>query len=274
MGKTGRQASSKAKQAADSTALEVLARVGLVAYGVVHLLVGWLALQVAWGGSKENADQSGAMQELAEKPFGTALLWVLAVGLAALAVWQATEAIWGVRESDKGKRLRKQATAGGKAVIYLVLGVSAARFAMGSGKSSSESQQDTTQGVLGWPGGQFIVAVAALVVIAVGGANVYRGFNKKFMRDIDTGSVPASARGPLTRMGQFGYGAKGVALAVVGLLLGYAALTFDPEKASGLDGAMRTIVQQPFGQGLLTAVALGFVAFGLFAFAQARYRKM
>lgn len=274
MGETGRQASDTAKQAADSTALEVLARVGLVAYGVVHLLVGWLALQIAWGGSSENADQSGALQELAEKPFGTVLLWILAVGLAALAIWQATEAIWGVHESKKAKRLRKQATAGGKAIIYLLLGISAARFAMGSGKSSSQTQQDTTQGVLGWPGGQFIVAVAALVVIAVGAANVYRGVSKKFMRDIDTGSVPSSARAPLTRLGQFGYVAKGVALAVVGLLLGYAALTFDPEKASGLDGAMRTIVQQPLGQILLTAVALGFVAFGLFAFAQARYRKM
>jgi len=274
MGKTTRQASSSARQAADSTALEVLARVGLVAYGIVHLLVGWLALQVAWGGSGENADQSGALQQLAEQPFGTVLLWVLAVGLAALAIWQATEALWGVHESERGKKLRKQATAGGKAVIYLLLGISAARFAMGSGQSSSESQQDTTQGVLGWPGGQFIVAIAALVVIAIGGANIYRGVQKKFLRDLNTGALPAKAQQALTRLGQFGHIAKGVALAVVGLLLGYAALTFDPEKATGLDGAMRTIVQQPFGQFLLTAVALGFVAFGVFAFAQARYRNM
>lgn len=274
MGKTTRQASSSARQAADSTALEVLARVGLVAYGIVHLLVGWLALQVAWGGSSENADQSGALQQLAEQPFGTVLLWVLAVGLAALAIWQVTEAIWGVHESERGKKLRRQATAGGKAVIYLLLGISAARFAMGSGQSSSQSQQDTTQGVLGWPGGQFIVAVAALVVIAVGGANIYRGVKKKFLRDLDTGSLPAKARRTLTRLGQFGHIAKGIALALVGLLLGYAAVTYDPEKATGLDGAMRTIVEQPFGKFLLTAVALGFVAFGIFAFAQARYRRM
>jgi len=274
MGKTTRQASSSARQAADSPALEVLARVGLVAYGIVHLLVGWLALQVAWGGSSENADQSGALQQLAEQPFGTVLLWVLAVGLAALAIWQATEAIWGVHESERGKKLRKQATTGGKAVIYLLLGISAARFAMGSGQSSSQSQQDTTQGVLGWPGGQFIVAVAALVVIAIGGANIYRGVKKKFLRDLDTGSLPAKARRTLTRLGQFGHIAKGIALALVGLLLGYAAVTYDPEKATGLDGAMRTIVEQPFGKFLLTAVALGFVAFGIFAFAQARYRRM
>lgn len=274
MGKVTGQASSTARQASNSTALETLARVGLVAYGVVHLLVGWLALQIAWGGSGQNADQSGALQELAEKPFGTVLLWLLAVGLVALALWQASEAIWGVHETERTKQLRKQATAGAKAVIYLLLGLSAARYAMGSGTSSSKSQQDTTQGVLGLPGGQVIVAIAGLVVIGVGAANVYRGWTKKFMDDIDTGSMPANARRPTTLIGQVGYLAKGLAMAVVGLLLGYAAVTFDPEKASGLDGAMRTILQQPFGQFLLTAVALGFVAFGLFAFVQARYRTL
>lgn len=274
MSKTSRQASGTARQAANSTSLEILARVGLVAYGIVHLLVGWLALQIAWGGSGENADQSGALQQLAEQPFGTVLLWVLAIGLVALALWQATEAIWGVHESERSKRLLKQAAAGAKAVIYLLLGISAASVAMGSGQSSSQSQQDTTQGVLGWPGGQFIVAIAGAVVVAIGGANIYRGVKLKFLRDLDTGSMPAEAQRGLTRLGQFGHVAKGVALAVVGLLLAYAAVTFDPQKATGLDGAMRTIVQQPFGRFLLTAVALGFVAFGLFAFAQARYRRL
>lgn len=268
------KAEGKAQEAADSKGLEVLARVGMVAYGLVHLLVGWLALQVAWSGGGENADQSGALSQLAEQPFGTGILWLVAVGLVALAIWQAAEAIWGVHDSDQKKRVRTQATAGAKAVLYLLLGISAARFAMGSGQSSSQSQQSTTQGVLGWPGGQFIVAVAALVIIAIGVANIYRGISKKFLREIDTGAIPGNAQKVITRLGQVGYVAKGIALAVVGLLLGYAALTFDPDKATGLDGAMRTIADQPFGKFLLTAIALGFVAFGLFAFAQARYRRM
>lgn len=274
MSETADKAEGKAQEVADSRGLEVLARAGLVSYGVVHLLVGWLALQVAWSGSGENADQSGALSQLAEQPFGPVILWLVAVGLVALALWQAAEAIWGVSENDKKKRVRKQVTAGGKAVLYLLLGISAARFAMGSGQSSSQSQQSTTQGVLGWPGGQFIVAVAALVIIAIGAANAYRGVSKKFLREIDTGAIPAKAQQVIIRLGQVGFVAKGIALAVVGLLLGYAALTFDPDKATGLDGAMRTIADQPFGKFLLTAIALGFVAFGLFAFAQARYRRM
>lgn len=274
MSNTAGKAEGAAHDVADSKALEVLARVGMIAYGVVHLLVGWLALQVAWSGSSENADQSGALSQLAEQPFGTAILWVVAVGLVDLAIWQGAEAIWGVHEGDTKKQVRKQATAAGKAVVYLLLGISAARFAMGSGQSSSQSQQSTTQGVLGWPGGQVIVVVAALVLIAVGGANVYRGISRKFLREIDTGALPGNTRQVITRLGQVGFIAKGIALAVVGLLLGYAAITFDPNKATGLDGAMRTIAGQPFGRFLLTAIALGFIAFGLFAFAQARYRKM
>lgn len=274
MTNTAKDAGDTARKAADSKPLEVLARVGLVAYGVVHLLVGWIALQVAWGGSGEDADQSGALRTLAEQPFGPALLWLVAVGLTALAIWQATEAIWGFQGGDTKKRVRRRVTAGAKAVVYLLLAISAAKYAMGSGESSSESQQDTTSGVLGLPLGQALVVIAALILIAVGVAHVRKAFTKKFLREIDTSSMAPAARKTITRLGQVGFAAKGVALSVVGLLLGYAALTYDPEQATGLDGAMRTIAEQQFGQFLLTAVALGFGAFGIFALAQSRYRPM
>ncbi|MEJ7703617.1 MAG: DUF1206 domain-containing protein [Geodermatophilaceae bacterium] len=274
MANTARDAGDTARKAADSKWLEVLARVGLVAYGVVHLLVGWIALQVAWGGSGDSADQSGALQNLAEQPYGPALLWLIALGLAALTIWQASEATWGFQGGDAKKRVRRRVTAGAKAVVYLLLAISAARFAMGSGQSSSQSQQSTTSGVLGLPLGRALVVAAALIVVAVGVGHVRKAFTKKFLKEIDTSAMTPAARKTITRLGQAGYAGKGAALAVVGLLLGYAAVTFDAEKASGLDGAMRTIAAQPFGRFLLTAVALGFVAFGLFAFAQSRYRPM
>ena len=122
---TGGTTESKAEQAVDSTSLEWLARGGLVAYGVVHLLVGWLALQIAWGGSSGiSADTSGALRTLADQPFGKVLLWVVAVGLVALALWQASEAIWGYRNQDRAKRIRKQVTSGAKATVYAGLAVS------------------------------------------------------------------------------------------------------------------------------------------------------
>lgn len=266
----------KAEQAGDSAALEALARFGLIAYGVVHLLIGWLALQLAWGASaSKSADPSGAMRTLADQPLGKFLLWLVAVGLLGLALWQASEAIWGYRNCEGSKRVRKQVTSGAKAVIYAALGVSAASVALGSGSSSSQSQQQTTTtGVLAWPAGRVIVVVTGLIIVSVGVAGVVKGMQKSFSDEIDTSSMSPAAREGVARLGQVGYIAKGAALGLVGGLLGYAALTFDRQKAPGLDGALQTILAQPFGKFLLTAVAFGFGAFGLFAMLQSRYRRM
>jgi len=268
------KADSKAEQAGDSTSLEWLARGGLIAYGVVHLLVGWLALQIAWGASAGSADTSGALATLAQQPFGKVLLWVVAVGLVALALWQVSEAVWGFRSREGAKRVGKQVTSGAKAAVYAALGVSAALVALGSGTSSSQSQEQATTGVLAWPGGRVLVVAASLVIIAVGVASVIKGVKKSFTEEIATSSMSPSARTGVLRLGQVGYIAKGLALSVVGGLLTYATLTLDRQQAQGLDGALQTILAQPFGRFLLTAVALGFVAFGLFAILQSRYRRM
>jgi hypothetical protein len=119
-----------------------------------------------------------------------------------------------------------------------------------------------------------LVVAAGLAIIAVGVASVIKGVRKSFTEEIDTSSMSPSARTGVLRLGQVGYIAKGLALSVVGGLLTYATLTFDRQQAQGLDGALQTILAQPFGRFLLTAVALGFVAFGLFAILQSRYRRM
>lgn len=272
---TGGTTAGKAEQAGDSASLEWLARGGLIAYGVVHLLVGWLALQIAWGTSAgTSADTSGALTTLARQPFGEVLLWVVAVGLVALAVWQVSEAIWGHPDRDGAKRVRTQVTSGAKAAVYAALALSAALVALGSGSSSSRSQEQATTGVLAWPGGRVLVVAAGLVVIGVGVIGIVKGIKQSFTEEIDTSSMSPAARTGVLRLGQVGYIAKGVALSVVGGLLTYATVTFDRQTAQGLDGALQTILAQPFGRFLLTAVALGFAAFGLFAVLQSRYRRM
>ena len=266
-----------ARQAGNSDTLEHLARVGLIAYGVVHLLVAWLAVQLAWfGGGGESADQSGAMSTLAESPIGKPLLWVVALGLIALAAWQAAEVIrwksgWSASGKQRTKALRKSGNALVKAVIYGALAVLAIRFATGSGQSSSSSQQETTAGVFGWPFGQWLVGAAGLALIGVGAWHVRKGLNQHFMKQIDTSKASPSAVRLVTRLGQVGFPGKGIALAGVGGLLIWAAVTFDPSKARGLDGALRTILDLPFGQILLTLVALGIAAFGAFCLVRARY---
>jgi hypothetical protein len=149
--------------------------------------------------------------------------------------------------------------------------VLAIRYATGNGQSSSQSQQETTAGVFGWPGGQWLVGAAGLVLVGVGAWHVRKGMNKHFLKQIDTTGCSPSATRLVTRLGQVGFPGKGIALALVGGLLIWAAVTFDPNKAQGLDGALHTVLQLPFGQILLTLVAIGIAAFGAFCFVRARY---
>jgi polyphosphate kinase 2 PPK2/uncharacterized protein DUF1206 len=160
------QAGDKAEQVGDSKALEVLARVGLVAYGVVHLLLGWLALQIAWGLSgRESADTSGAMKTLADQPFGQVLLWLVAVGLAALALWQASAVIWGYRNLEGAERVRKQITSGAKAVVFAALGYSAGAAALGAGSSSAQSQQQSKRFLELVPGVEKAIVDSGIILI-------------------------------------------------------------------------------------------------------------
>jgi hypothetical protein len=273
---SARSAMGAADEAGNSDSLEHLARIGLIAYGVVHLLVAWLALQLAWGSRQESADQSGAMRTLAESPVGTPLLWVVAVGMIALAVWQAAEVLrwrhgWSASGKTRTKALRKSGKAIVKAVIYISLAVLAIRFATGGGQSSSQQQQQQTAGVFAWPAGRWLVGAIGLILIGVGAYHVYKGVTKRFLKEIDTTDCSPGALKLVTRLGQVGFPGKGIALAVVGALLAYAALTFNPSKAQGLDGALRTILELPLGTILLTLVAVGIAAFGAFCLVRARY---
>lgn len=267
---------STVDRAGRSDVLEHLARVGLLAYGVVHLLIAWLALQLAWGSGGREADQSGAMETVARQPFGRPLMWVITLGLVALAVWQAAEVL---RIRSRLKASGKQRAKGAwkivetvsMAVVYLGFAFLALRFAVGSGQSSAQQQERTTSGVFSWPGGRLLVGVVGLVLIAVGVKQVVKGWNKSFLEQIDLAEASPKATRVITRLGQVGFPAKGIAIALVGGLLAYSAITFDPSKARGLDAAMHTILSAPGGQVLLTLVALGILAFAAFLFARARY---
>lgn len=260
---------------ANSRPVEIGARVGLAAYGLTHLLIAWLALQIAFGvggGGGGQASQSGAFQELASNTFGRVFLWIIVVGFVAVGLWRLGQAIFGFSyEQDQKIRLRKKATSAGRVVVFAALAVLAARTAVGGGGGGG--QQKATAGVLGLPGGQFILGAIGLGVIVAGGVKVYAGWKKKFLDDM---SVPADQkiRTTVERTGQVGFIAKGLSIALIGVLVVIAALTFDPAKSSGLDAALRSLLQQPFGPWLLALVALGLAAYGVFCAFDARYHRV
>lgn len=259
-----------ARRAQNSGALRTLARGGYIASGVLHVLVAWLAVQLALGQPAGQADESGAFSAIAQAPGGQFLLWAVAVGFAALAVWQLATAALGVpgAENQAGARLKSLA----KGVLYGVLAATGVRYAQGSGGGGS-SEESMTARVLSMPGGPWLVGIVGLVIVGVGVYHVVKGWRKKFLRDL--AGTGGGAVGPVVvRLGQVGYIAKGIALGVVGGLIVAAAVTTDAAQAGGLDEALRTMRDQPFGTALLIVVGLGIGAFGLYSFARARFARL
>jgi hypothetical protein len=248
-----------------STGYRTLVAVGLASYGLVHLILAWIALQVAFGGGGGDASEQGALKQLAQNPLGIVLLWAMTVGLLAACVWQIVEAVVG-RGGDTSTKKRLSSV--GRAVVYLLIGISAARVASGGGSSSGQGEETLSARLMSVPFGRVLVAAVGIAVIIVGITQIRKGVKRKFTEDL-SGSTPQSA----LKLGTAGYCAKGVALAIIGLLFGWAAWTYDPKKAGGMDAALATLRAQPLGAGLLTAMALGIAAFGVYCFYWARNAK-
>lgn len=261
-----------ARQAAQSRPVQMLGRIGLVAYGAVHLLIAFLAIQVATGDHGEQSDKNGALRTVAEQPGGKFLLWVIAIGLAALTIWQLVEAIWGHRTVPAAKRTAKRVASGGKAVIFAALAFSAFKIATG-GQGSSDQGQTFTAKVLSWPLGQVLVGLVGLAIIAIAAYVVVYGLKKKFLEDLDFGTASPTTRKVATRLGQVGYPGVAVAYGTIGVLVLWAAITFDADKAQGLDGALKTLASQPYGPFLLGIVALGLACYGAHCIFAARFYK-
>ncbi|MFI6425067.1 DUF1206 domain-containing protein [Promicromonospora sp. NPDC050880] len=258
------------RRARASGTVRALARAGYVASGVLHLLVAWLAAQIALGRPAGEADESGAFRTLARAPGGDVLLWAVAVGFAALALWQLATALLGAPTVRNQVGARTKSVA--KAVLYGALATSGARIAQGAGGSGS-SEESLTARVLAVPGGVLLVGAVGLAIVGVGAYHVVKGARKTFLRDL-VGTGGSAVAPVVVRLGQTGYVAKGIALGVVGALVVAAAVTTDPEQAGGLDEALRTLRDQPFGPVLLLVTAVGIAAYGGYSFARARLARL
>lgn len=247
----------------------------MVCYGLVHVLLAVLTAQVVFGDSGERTDQKGAVATLTQTGFGPVLLWILAIGLFAFAVWQIAMAASGYNwVSPERKRVFRRLGSAGRAITGTAIGIAAVNYATGSSQSSSTEQSQTwTARVLALPFGQVLVGAVALFVIGLGVAVARKGFKKAFEDDLNMSELPAASRKWVERLGRIGWIGKGISYALIGILVGFAAITANPAESGGLDKALHTLAAQPYGVFLLAVIALGFLGFGGYCFAAARAHK-
>jgi hypothetical protein len=269
---------SRSKAASDqvtkSAPFQLVARLGMVAYGLVHLLVAWLAVQIAFGdldgGGVGKADKTGALQEIAANAGGKTVLWLVAVGLGVSALWQLVEA---VTRGQKEKPAR--AMNFGEAVLFGYLSYSAGKIAAGSSASSTDQAQ---LGLIGWllsqSWGKPVVVVIGLAVVAAGLFVAHHGLTKRFAKEHDLDAAGRSLRKVAGKLGQIGYVAVGAVYGIAGVLVVVAAVQSQPAKATGLDVGLRSLAAQPYGTWLLVLVAAGLAVFAVFTLFDARYRRV
>ncbi|MFH9468847.1 DUF1206 domain-containing protein [Streptomyces clavifer] len=267
-----------ARRAANSKAVAAGARAGFVARGVIYLLVGLLALRIAFSDSGgKQADRGGAIAEIAEKPFGGVLLWVLGVALAGMALWRLSEAVFGQAGPD-GDKPAKRAMAAGRAVFYGFVSYSVLSYAAGdkgSGSGSSDRQTaDVTAKALEWPGGQWIVGTAGAVVVGAGLWIGVRAVMRKYHKHLKMSEMTKQVRRAVDFTGVFGGAIRGIVFATAGGFAVAAAFQHEPGRAKGMDDTLRSFSETPAGPWLLALIALGLAAFGMFSWANARWRKV
>jgi hypothetical protein len=252
---------------------ESLGRFGLVAYGVVHLLVAGLGLQLAAGEEPIEVDQYGAVAAVASiGPLGLLLLVVFVAGLLAFAAWQVCAAAIGFRWVSGGERFRKRVGAVAKTIAVLAVAVVAVRVVVGDPSTGRAGPQLLVTWLLALPGGRLLVAAVALTVLVIAGSMVYTGLARTFLGDLVT-DLPAGVRRTAEILGAFGNLARALAFGAVGVLFGVAALRDDPAGVGGFDAALRALSSQWQGVAPLLVVSAGFAAFGVYCLIDARYRR-
>jgi hypothetical protein len=239
----------------------------------VYVLIGVLAVRIALGSGGGTADRQGALAQVAAQPLGKTMLWALVVGFGCMALWRGSRATLA-----RGPR-RKAASRvldGGRALFYAFVCWGTAVYAAGGGQGSSGNakSQDWTASALELPYGQVLVGAAGCLLTGVGAVLAVRAAMRRFLKQLDTTTMSPGTRQIVTALGVGGGVARGVVFAAAGIFILVAAIRYDPHEAKGVDATLRSFTQTPVGPGLLVAVAIGLILFGIFSFASARWRHL
>jgi type IV secretory pathway VirB2 component (pilin) len=224
---------------------------------------------MAFGDTARSASQKGAFHTVASQPFGEVLLWIIAVGLFGYALWQLIAA-FNVHEQEESKAWGKRALYIVKTVIYLALAWTAGSIAANAGSSGGTSM---TADIMKSDIGRLLIGAVGVAIVVAGLVMAWKGWTTDFEKKLKREEMSPTTYRVIRTLGKVGYLARGVVFTLFGILVVYAAVTFAPQKASGVDEALQEIAQAPAGPILLTLVALGLIAFGLYSCTEARYRR-
>ena len=260
--------------------METLARFGYVAKGFVYGAIAILALLTAFsvGGNTETTGTSGALEAISRQPFGQILLILIAIGLVGYVLWRLIQAI---KDPDhKGTDAKGLFSRLGYLMSGLAYGgvaANAALLALGasnSGGSGDSSKQDWTAMVMQQPFGRWLVGLAGAVTIGIGFYRIYKAYKIKFRKKLDLSELDRDRQKWLVNISRVGIAARGVVFIMIGFFVLQAAHQYNPQKVKGLDGALFTLTQQPFGKALLALMALGLISYSIYLLVQARYRNI
>ena len=273
-----RGAKRMTRNAATGKWMTGVARLGYAAKGVVYLLIGLLAAKLALGQGGAATDQRGALHTIYDQPFGKFLLLVVAIGLFAFALWSCIQAIYDTEgKGSKAKGIIARIGYAAVGITYAALAFGAYQIATSTGSggnSSSTSTQDATAKLLQLRFGVPLVVVVGLVVLGMAFYLFATAYKAKFQNTLNLAPLSAQVKKAAIFLGRLGYGALAVVFTLIGVFMIVAALQFNPHEAKGLDTALSELLHLPFGPVLLGIVALGLIAYGVYSFVEARYRRL
>lgn len=254
--------------------MEMMARLGYGARGIVYCLVGGLALLAAFGSGGQTGGSRSALQTLLSQPFGRIWLVAIAVGLLGFAAWRVVEAVTDAdHRGTEWKALGVRAAHLVSGGIYASLALFAVNLALGQATGGGEDQaaQGWTAWLLAQPFGQWLVGLIGAAVAATGFGFLWKGWRGEVTAYL---ALPAGAERWAVPMGRLGFAARGIVFVLVGGFLVLAAWHGNSSEVHGLGGALQSLQAQPYGWALLGIVAAGLFAFGVFGLVQARYRHL
>jgi putative copper export protein len=241
----------------------------------MYVLIGWIALEIAFGNSSQQADKSGAMRTLSSTPVGAAGLWLLVVGFFGMALWRLCEAIYGA-PGPGGRKATTRLGALGRVVIYGVTGFGVLKYALGAGgpQSTDKQSEDLTAALLRHQGGQALIVIIGLALIAGGLVLAYQYWKKQFLKNMRFDGARAGTRRIVEWLGRVGGVARSVVFVTAGVFLIIAALRSQPQEAKGIDSSLRALAATPAGPWVLALTAAGLIMFGAFSCCEARWRRV